>query len=206
MHREDPMLRSRIINYFLFLLVLLISLSCRQSIQPLAIPTFISKKPTDTSKSSPVSTPTSATFLPMVRHPDDPTIITPTPDVRREIPVIRSEEEQYIVQRGDSLGKIAAMYEINAPMLMAANQFNNPDLLEVGQEITIPAPIPGEPGSDFKIIPDSELVYGPMAQSFDVQKFVEQYDSYLYQYSEEVEGQTLLGPEIVQVVAQDYSG
>jgi LasA protease len=199
------MLRSRMIKYYLFLLVLLISLSCRQSIQPLAIPTIIYNKPTDISTSSPVSTPTSATFLLMVRHPDDPTIITPTPDVRRELPVIRSEEEQYIVQRGDSLGKIAARYEINVPMLMAANQFNNPDLLEVGQEIIIPAPIPGEPGSDFKIIPDSELVYGPMAQSFDVKKFVEQYDSYLEGYQEEVEGQTLFGHEIVQLVAQDYS-
>jgi murein DD-endopeptidase MepM/ murein hydrolase activator NlpD len=89
--------------------------------------------------------------------------------------------------------------------LLAANQFTNPDLLEVGQEINIPAPIPGDPGSDFKVIPDSELVYGPLAQSFDVENFIEQYDSYLNRYQEEVEGKILSGPEIVQVVARDYS-
>ena len=90
-------------------------------------------------------------------------------------------------------------------MLIEANQIPNPDLLEVGQELIIPAPIPGETGSGFKIIPDSELVYGPYAQSFDVKGFVSQYDSYLSRYSEEVEGQTITGAEIVQLVAQDYS-
>jgi LysM repeat protein len=152
-----------------------------------------------------VPTPTTAILLPVVRHPNDVTIVSPTPDVPRELPEIRSEEEQYIVHSGDTLGKIAARYEITVSMLLAVNQITNPDLLEVGQELVIPAPIPGEPGSDFKIIPDSELVYGPLAQSFDVVGFVEQYDSYLGQYREEVEGQTLSGPEIVLLVGRDYS-
>jgi LasA protease len=69
----------------------------------------------------------------------------------------------------------------------------------------IPAPIPGAPGSGFKIIPDSELVYGPYAQAFDVNAFVSKYDGYLRNYSEEVEGTTLTGPEIVKWVADDYS-
>jgi LasA protease len=199
------MLRSRMIRYSLLLLVLLFTLSCRQSIQPLTIPTIVYSKPTDSSTPSLVPTSTTTTLLPTVRHPDDLTITSPTPDVPRELPEIRSVEERYIIQKGDTLGKIAARYEINVPMLLAANQFTNPDLLEVGQEMIIPAPVPGEPGSDFKIIPDSELVYGPLSQSFDVVGFVEQYDSYLDQYKEEVEGQTLSGVEIVQLVARDYS-
>ena len=199
------MLRLRITKYFLFLMVLLITLSCRQSTQLMEIPTIVYNKPADSSTPTPVPVPTTATSVPMVRHPDDPTIISPTPDVHHELPGIRYEAEQYIVQKGDTLGIIAAKYKINVPMILAANQFANPDLLEVGQEIVIPAPIPGVTGSDYKIIPDSELVFGPLAQSFDVKGFVEQYDSYLGRYSEEVEGRTLSGPEIVQLVAQDYS-
>jgi murein DD-endopeptidase MepM/ murein hydrolase activator NlpD len=205
MNKEDPMLRIRIIKYFLFLLVLLITLSCRQSIQPLAIPTIVYSSTANSSTPSPESTPTTTTILPNVRHPGDLTILSPTPDVPRELPEIRSEEERYIVQKGDTLGIIAAKFKITVQMILAANQISNPDLLEVGQEMIIPAPIPGEPGSDFKIIPDSELVYGPLAQSFDISGFVEGYDSYLGRYHEDVEGQTLSGPDIVQLVAKDYS-
>jgi LasA protease len=199
------MLYSRMKKFCLLLLVLFIILSCRQSGQPLTIPTVVYNQTFDSSTPPPVPTPTTKAFLPTVRNPADPTILTPTPDTTRVLPEIRSEEDRYIVQRGDSLGKIAVLYKINVPMLLAANQIPDPDLLEVGQELVIPAPIPGEPGSNFKVIPDSELVYGPLAQSFDVKKFVEQYDSYLSRYSEEVEGSTLTGPEIVQLVAQDYS-
>ena len=197
--------RFRIIKYFLFLLVLLIALACRQSNQLLVIPTIVYNKPFDTSTPTPVVEPTNAIFIPMVRQPNDPTIATPTPDALRELPEIRYDTEKYTVQRGDTLGIIAAKYKINVPMILAANQFTNPDLLEVGQEIIIPAPIPGETGSDFKIIPDSELVFGPLENSFDVEEFVKNYDSYLARYSEEVEGRQLTGAEIIQQVSQDYS-
>ena len=199
------MLYSRMKKFSLILLVFIITLSCRQAGQPLAIPTIVYNNPIDISTPTPALTPTAMAFVPIVRNPNDPSIITPTPDITRVLPEIRSEEERYIVQRGDSLGKIASIYEINVPMLLAANQIPDPDLLEVGQELSIPAPVPSRPGSNFKVIPDSELVYGPLAQSFDVKKFIDQFDSYLGRYSEEVEGRTLNGPEIVQLVAQDYS-
>jgi murein DD-endopeptidase MepM/ murein hydrolase activator NlpD len=193
-------------KYCLFLLVLLITLSCRQSVQPLEIPTIVYSDAAIGSTPSPEPTPTTATFLLVGRQPDDLTIVSPTPDIPRELPEIRLEEERYTVQRGDTLGIIANRYKITMQMLLAANQITDPDLLEVGREMIIPAPIPGEPGSDFKIIPDSELVYGPLANGLDVAGFVEQYDSYLSRYQEDdVEGQTLSGPEIVQKVAQDYS-
>jgi murein DD-endopeptidase MepM/ murein hydrolase activator NlpD len=103
------------------------------------------------------------------------------------------------------LGTIAAHYGITLPMLLQANNITNPDLVEVGLELVIPAPIPGELGTGSKIIPDSELVYGPLAQSFDVKGFIDQFDSYLGSYSEEVEEHLLTGPEIVERVAWDYS-
>jgi murein DD-endopeptidase MepM/ murein hydrolase activator NlpD len=205
MKKEAPMPRLRLIKYMLFLSVFIITLACRQSIQPLSLPTVIynTSSPDPTSTMEPA--PTMATFLPVVRNPDDDTIVSPTPDVPRELPVIRNEDDQYIVQGGDSLGNIATRYGITVQMLIEANQITNPDLLEPGQLLIIPAPIPGEAGSGFKIIPDSELVYGPYSSSFDVKEFVGRYDSYLSRYSEEVEGQIFTGPEIVQFVAQDYS-
>jgi LysM repeat protein len=192
-------------KYGIFFLVLITLLSCRQSIQPEVIPTIIYNQPVDTPVFTPESTPIITASLPSVRQPGDQTIQTPTPDSQRDLPPFRTEDEHYVVQRGDTLGKIAAVFEINVPMLLSVNQFSDPDLLEIGQELLIPAPVPGETGTNFKIIPDSELVYGPFAQSFDVEKFIEQFDSYLGQYHEEVEGQILTGAEIVQLVAKDYS-
>jgi len=197
--------RLQLIKYTLLLMVFIITLSCRQSIQPLSLPTIAYKTPTPDLTAVLEPDPTMATFLPVVRNPDDITIVSPTPDIPRELPEIRNVDEQYSVQVGDSLGSIAARYGITAQMLIEANQITNPDLLEVGQELVIPAPIPGETGTVFKIIPDSELVYGPYAQSFDVKGFVSQYDSYLSRYSGEVDGETFTGSEIVQLVAQDYS-
>jgi LasA protease len=43
-------------------------------------------------------------------------------------------------------------------------------------------------GPRFKIIPDSELVYGPAARDFDVATFLAYFDRYLARYVEEVEG------------------
>src|SRR4030042_2589652 len=128
------MLLTRMKKYFFFLLVLIITLSCRQPIQPLAIPTVVFNKPTYSSDPTPVSTPTSTTSMPTARRSDDLTIVTPTPDVLRELPAFRSEAEQYAVQKGDNLGKIATIYEINVPMILSANLIPTPDLLEVGQE------------------------------------------------------------------------
>jgi len=104
---------SRMKKFYPILLVLLITLSCRQPVQPVAIPTLDFNKPTVTTVSTPIPSPTSTTFQPVVRRPDDLSIESPTPDVARQLPEIRSEVEQYIVQRGDSLGKIAAIFEIN---------------------------------------------------------------------------------------------
>jgi LasA protease len=205
--------RSRYIKFIFILLVLIITLSCRQSIQPLMIPTAEYHIATATALQLivddpiqlAITDPTQTNFLPVIRKPDDATIVTPTPDVARRLPEIRSEDEVYIVQAGDSLQIIANRFNVTVQMLLGANEIPNPDLLEVGQTLLIPAPIPGEQGTGSKIIPDSELVYGPYAQSLDVQAFLGKFDSYLNRYSEDVEGHTKSGPEIVQMVAQDYS-
>jgi LasA protease len=199
------MFRKRLYFLIPILLVLFISLSCQKSIEPISLPTAFHSNATPTSSVTTTPEPTSATVPLVVRNPNDLSIVSPTPNAPHHLPEIRLDTKQYTVQAGDTLGIISSRYGITAQMLLAANEISNPDLLEVGQQLTIPAPIPGAVGSGFKIIPDSELIYGPYAQDFDVNAFVNQYDSYLSRYSEEVEGQTITGAQIVHMVAQDYS-
>jgi hypothetical protein len=88
---------------------------------------------------------------------------------------------------------------------MQANGLTDPNLLSVGQVLRIPAPLPGEEGPDFKVIPDSELVYGPASATFDMEAFIQGKGGYLAGYSEEVNDELLTGAQIIQRVAQNYS-
>jgi murein DD-endopeptidase MepM/ murein hydrolase activator NlpD len=149
-------------------------------------------------------TPSKTPFMPPTRVPGTP-ILTPTPDAPRPIPTLRSEPEQYTLQAGDTLGKIAQRYGIGLNDLINANQISNPNLVEVGLPLNIPAPAALEPGPDFKIIPDSELVYGPASAYFDLPAFVSQAGGYLSHYQETVEDASLSGAEVVSRVAREYS-
>jgi LysM repeat protein len=48
--------------------------------------------------------------------------------------------QEYIVQAGDSLTKIAKMFGVTVASLVAANQLANPDKIEEGQRLKIPPP------------------------------------------------------------------
>jgi LasA protease len=143
-------------------------------------------------------------FLPATRLPGSP-ILTPTPDAPHAVPPLRSDPDQYVVQPGDTLNQIATKYGVGLDAIAQANDLLNLDYLEVGQLLTIPPPTPRGPGPDFKIIPDSELVYGPASAYFDVADFIQSKGGYLAGYAEEVDGQALTGAQIVERVAQEYS-
>jgi LysM repeat protein len=48
------------------------------------------------------------------------------------------EDGMYVVRSGDTLGQIAFIYNVSVEDIMAANDLTNPDVLEVGQQLTIP--------------------------------------------------------------------
>ena len=147
---------------------------------------------------------TNTPFFPPTRIPGAP-ILTPTPDAPHNLPAMRTEPEQYVVQAGDTLGNIAGRYGVSLEELVAANQLPNPNLLDVGQILTIPVPTPQGMGPGFKIIPDSELVYGPASASFNITAFIQSQGGFIKGYSQELEGQNLSAAQIVERVARDYS-
>jgi len=150
------------------------------------------------------ATPAPATFLPPTREPGEP-ILTPTPDAQRFLPTLRVNEEQYILQPGDTLGKVANNFQVSLELLIQANNIVNPDIVSVGQLLVIPAPTPQPPGSGFKIIPDSELIYGPASITLDVFQFIKSSGGYLSNYTETLDDGIYTGAEVVLKVAREYS-
>ncbi len=151
----------------------------------------------------PTPVPTLAITLP-TRDPAQP-YSSPTPDPIRPQPTLRSEVETYTVQAGDSLAIIAARYNLPVSILINANTLINPDYLEIGQAITIPALLPSVDPSAFKILPDSELLYGPYSAILDVTRFIHKEGGYLSTYSEEVDGINTSGADILIRIAYEYS-
>ncbi len=155
---------------------------------------------------TPGPTPTRAPLTVVIR-PLDPNapLVTPTPDMPRSLPTRRADAQQYSVQAGDSLGSIAQAFGISVDALEAANSLTNSSVLSIGQSLNVPPPPLGEAGSSFKVIPDSELVYGPASAQFDIAAFVQNRNGYLAGYSEDVDDVPTSGADIVLRVAQDYS-
>ncbi len=146
---------------------------------------------------------TLATLLPKSRQPGDP-ILAPTPDSPHSIPALRIQEDTYIVQPNDTLAKIATRYSVPLSAIIESNAIENADYLEVGQTLIIPPPDLRPAGTDFKIIPDSELVNGPYNAIFDLESWLDK-ESYLSAYTEEISGQRFSGAEIIQSISLDYS-
>ncbi len=172
--------------------------------------TSLATEPNLTASLTPTRTPgPTPTFAPLLLtlHPRDPTmpLSTPTPDAPRSLPTARLNANQYNVQAGDTLNSIAQQYSVSVNALMQANKITDADTLAIGQPLTIPAPEPGTPGASFKIIPDSELVYGPASAQFDVDGFIKKQGGYLAAYTETVGTETLTGAQVVVVVSQNYS-
>lgn len=182
------------------LMVIVTGLACQRNNTQVNAPWSVSKK----SGTQIPATPTLMVYAPVIRDPGVP-ILTPTPDKPHVLPTPRTEPESYTVHAGDTLGTIAQAFQINLEALIQANNLVNPNLLNVGQVLTVPVPLSGTPGLDFKVIPDSELVFGPLSVDFDIKEFIQTQEGYLAHHSEEVEGEMLSGIEIVSRVAREFS-
>jgi LasA protease len=112
--------------------------------------------------------------------------------------------EVYTVQSGDTLVAIAARFGLDLAALVAANGIADPDSLQVGQQLKIPTSQLAAGPTDH-LLPDSEFVNGPAYVGFETSAFCATQGGYLASYQEKVEGAVLTGPEIISLVARDYS-
>ena len=144
------------------------------------------------------------TIIPPHHDPDKPAL-SPTADAPHSLPAIRNQFEAYTVQPNDTLRAIAERYQITLDMMIEANDLSNPDILSIGQVLQIPPPLLAAPGSDYKIIPDSELVYGPYGNYFDLDAFINSQSGQLSIYHEEVNQEMVDGAQIIRMVSENHS-
>ncbi|MBT7188652.1 MAG: LysM peptidoglycan-binding domain-containing protein [Anaerolineae bacterium] len=171
---------------------------------------IVACKPTNNSPSSELSTesldikitktPLSSTLSPSNSEKEFTPYPTPDPAhiAYPELPVL----VQHTILPGETLELIAYSYGINSAWLAEYNQLEDTDQVSAGLVIEIPVPVLG---SNFKIIPDSELVYGPSSISFDTRAFIKSRGGYLANYGEEIDGKYLDAAEIIDLVVQRYS-
>jgi LysM repeat protein len=148
------------------------------------------------------STPDPQATLSISITPTPDFLNTPTPDPTRAVDA--RQTELYIVQNGDTLDTIAWEYGSTAQEIGDINGLSNLAAIQLGDPLNVPLHL-DRVGPNTKLIPDSELVYGPSTIDFDIQKFVDRTNGYLKTYTEELEGQTLTGAQIVQRVAEQFS-
>lgn len=85
--------------------------------------------------------------LPPVKEEPEPKITaTPTPGTVANVCPNITGDVTYVVQRGDTLYRIARQYDASALAIMRRNGLTNPDLLHAGQQLVIPDPCSGFAG------------------------------------------------------------
>ena len=148
--------------------------------------------------------PTQSYHIPPTRVPGSPEL-TPTPDAPHYQVSVGRAPQSYVVQPGDMLSAIAQKFSVSVQALAQANKITDPNSLQAGQTLTIPLVTPQPPGPAFKIIPDSELVYGPLSAQTDVETLIQGKAGYLAGYSQDVNGTTLTAAQGLILAAQESS-
>jgi LasA protease len=120
------------------------------------------------------------------------------------VPVPSAVYDRYAVRRGETLGYIASRFGLTIDELQKANNLDNPHALQVGQVLKIPIQVTRVAPDNF-MLPDSEVVYGPAYASFDTIAYASRANGYLASYRDKVEGESLSGPQIIQLVSERYS-
>lgn len=162
--------------------------------------------PSPTATRPPTPTRVPLNLSPLIGIQNQITSSSPTPDAARVLPTPRQSSDQHVVQPGDTLGGIAQLYNISLQTLLDANNIIDPNSLEVGTILTIPAPqLTLTNGSALKVIPDSELVNGPATAKFNLRNFIASQNGYLNSYVQDVNGTLLNGADVIEAVSYNYS-
>jgi len=130
----------------------------------------------------------------------------PTPMVPQVLPALRTSEDEYTIKSGDTLAAIAFRHQVSVKQIVERNEIEDPNLIEPDDLLFIPPASANEQATDFRIIPDSEIIYGPSVKDFDINSIIWQFNGKLNRYQEEMDDETeLSGAEIVRRVANEQS-
>ncbi len=140
---------------------------------------------------------------PLTREGPTPTPFdTPTPDPTRVVD--DTGTELYIVQDGDTFSGIASEFGTTPEEIAKTNGLTTLSMIHPGDPLNVPLKL-DRVGPNAKLIPDSELIYGPSTVDFDIANFIDRTNGYLKTYTEKVDGETLTGAQVVQRVAEQFS-
>ncbi len=114
----------------------------------------------------------------------------------------------YQTQGGDTLDIVATRFGLESHQLIADVILPPADvLLPVGTIMLVPKPSPEEkrtPGE--RLLPDSEVVYGPSTIGFDSAQYVAEQNGYLHQYKEYIlSGGWATGAQAIERIALENS-
>ncbi len=153
---------------------------------------------------SPTSAPTITPSVP-------PPLATPSPDpnvtpLPTRGPIEPGQKLPYVTQTGDYVTALAKHFYTTPEEILAAN----PGLpltatLSSGRELQIPTYYFPFGGPVFKIVPDSEFVYGPASEGFDLDAYLREQPGYLKRLSAFVAQKQRSAAETILYVARQYS-
>lgn len=128
------------------------------------------------------------------------------PLVTPGIPLATLEEDtyRYITQPGDTTTALALRFGVQPEQVLSPALFPANRLLPAGLMLSIPNTLE-EAGFYEPLMPDSEIIYSPTTLDFSVDAYVQSSGGYLSTYTEQVEGETLSGAQIIQRVADETS-
>jgi murein DD-endopeptidase MepM/ murein hydrolase activator NlpD len=179
-------------------------------------PFIVSNQNQSTQKSTPLPTNGQETASPQItaqityepRITMTPAAFTyePTPMVPQVLPALRTSEDEYTIKSGDTLAAIAQRHQVSVKQIVERNEIEDPNLIEPDDLLLIPPASANEQATSFRIIPDSEIIYGPSVKDFDIASIIWQFNGKLNRYQEEMDDETeLSGAEIVRRVANEQS-
>jgi LasA protease len=138
-------------------------------------------------------------------HLDDPPAEIQEPVLQPSSFVFGEEEITYSTQQGDTLPALAGRFEVPADAIQSVIPLPPTAFLPIGAQVKVPNHLENVLPYHNSILPDSELIYGPSVDDFNAADFAREAGGFLAAYSEDVKGQSLTGPEIVQWVALETS-
>lgn len=112
----------------------------------------------------------------------------------------------YYTQSGDTLPAVAARFGVEASEITSPLPLHPTALLDPGTLLVIPDRLPERMSPAVQIMPDSEVVYSPSAQDFDIAGYIRTQGGYLSTYRQWL-GSTdwTTGTQAVERIALDNS-